>query len=261
LTFLSDKLIALSGIAKALHESNPEMYDQYLAGIWKCQLPGALLWKPRSKIESLQNNKAEYRAPSWSWASVDGQISNKEVVLLTDPDYDIFVNFTTLESSYLDYVDGNSYGQVTAAHLYLRGPVLKARIDFSKLGVWNAAGITAVADPEADFQDLDKEIITKVEFDSAQILEGDRLPNDDGNDIFIIMLRAKYGTHINITKPSTAVVEGLLLHQIGKDEFHRVGWFRMMHNGPSRANALDLARRVEYNKFIESIPKRIVRLK
>ncbi|KAL9576050.1 MAG: hypothetical protein Q9212_007429 [Teloschistes hypoglaucus] len=61
-----DKLMAISAIAKKLY---PE--DTYLAGLWRDELPEQLLW-----TTALGCHRADpWRAPSWSWASVDGRIS------------------------------------------------------------------------------------------------------------------------------------------------------------------------------------------
>ncbi|KAI0382352.1 HET-domain-containing protein [Hypomontagnella monticulosa] len=74
LTYPKDKLVALSGLARdmgtKLRALNPE-YDEYLYGIWKFTMPDSLLWK----VKGPNNTRPlEYRAPSWSWASVDGPI-------------------------------------------------------------------------------------------------------------------------------------------------------------------------------------------
>jgi hypothetical protein len=75
LTIGSDKLIALSGIAK---RQQAELNDQYLAGLWGSFLPSQLLWNVES-CRQIDNSpsvrSSKYRAPSWSWASVDGVIS------------------------------------------------------------------------------------------------------------------------------------------------------------------------------------------
>ncbi|KAF5968968.1 hypothetical protein FBULB1_10481 [Fusarium bulbicola] len=70
LTFVDDKLLAISGVAKALDNIHP--YG-YMAGHW-CEdddeLVKSLCWKrggPGRKA-------AKYRAPSWSWASQDSAI-------------------------------------------------------------------------------------------------------------------------------------------------------------------------------------------
>jgi hypothetical protein len=65
-----DRVMAFSGIARALGESH-SIEDQYVAGMWRCKLPQSLLWfrfSPRESRRSLEG----YKAPSWSWMSVDG---------------------------------------------------------------------------------------------------------------------------------------------------------------------------------------------
>ncbi|KAK6956676.1 hypothetical protein Daesc_001955 [Daldinia eschscholtzii] len=74
LTLPSDKLVALSGLAKrmgnAMKSSGLSDYT-YLAGLWKHTLPETLLWIPKTNCRRVPS----YRAPSWSWASLDGDVS------------------------------------------------------------------------------------------------------------------------------------------------------------------------------------------
>jgi hypothetical protein len=75
LTFSSDKLVALSGIAQAIRlQSN----DEYVVGMWRSKLEEQLCWKLRYNGQ-VKNSKeiVPYRAPTWSWASVDGVIDFK----------------------------------------------------------------------------------------------------------------------------------------------------------------------------------------
>ena len=62
LTFEMDVLSALSGLASLLHTATG---DQYLAGIWRRDLPAALQWVP----ESPDWRSTTYLAPTWSWAA------------------------------------------------------------------------------------------------------------------------------------------------------------------------------------------------
>lgn len=62
LTFEKDVLPALSGLASLVHTATG---DQYLAGIWSCDILSALQWVP----EGLDWRSSTYLAPSWSWAS------------------------------------------------------------------------------------------------------------------------------------------------------------------------------------------------
>lgn len=74
LTRTSDKLPALAGLARLIQDFSD---DKYFAGLWQSQLLQQILWKHLGKIV---NGRREYprpphfRAPSWTWASVDGKV-------------------------------------------------------------------------------------------------------------------------------------------------------------------------------------------
>jgi hypothetical protein len=65
----SDRLCAISGIAT---EVGQKANITYLAGIWREQFPITLLWEVTSPLKP---RPSRYRAPSWSWAAVDGTIA------------------------------------------------------------------------------------------------------------------------------------------------------------------------------------------
>lgn len=72
LTYSKDKLVAISGIAKVAAE---ETGDQYLAGLWKRNIESQLLWTRAAMNRQGRPPSCDpYRAPSWSWASIDGAI-------------------------------------------------------------------------------------------------------------------------------------------------------------------------------------------
>ena len=74
LTKPEDKLIALSGLAQRVAAITN---DLYLAGMWRHHLQSQLMWvvqdprKTRFAVPALPEHP-HYRAPSWSWASIDG---------------------------------------------------------------------------------------------------------------------------------------------------------------------------------------------
>ncbi|KAL9051123.1 MAG: hypothetical protein Q9206_004814 [Seirophora lacunosa] len=71
LTKVSDKLVALAGLANEFHERIPD--DSYVAGMWRSTMPRSLLWEAwRGPV----GRKLEV-APSWSWASINGQIQKE----------------------------------------------------------------------------------------------------------------------------------------------------------------------------------------
>ena len=92
LTKSKDKLRAIGGIAELYHLKTG---DQYCAGLWRSHLAEELLWKvfhPRADFSSMIAEsrdpttisrpsitllpRPKYRAPTWSWASVDGTVAN-----------------------------------------------------------------------------------------------------------------------------------------------------------------------------------------
>jgi len=68
LTKEEDKLIAISGIANAIHRI---IGGFHFAGLWSHCLTRGLLWIRQSEQLTFP---ARRRAPSWSWASVDGPV-------------------------------------------------------------------------------------------------------------------------------------------------------------------------------------------
>ncbi|OGM47184.1 hypothetical protein ABOM_003946 [Aspergillus bombycis] len=70
ITHQSDRFPALSGVADAIAQTSK---DVYLAGIWRKGLVEGLLWCAMNREEPLQK-PTSYRAPSWSWASVEGHV-------------------------------------------------------------------------------------------------------------------------------------------------------------------------------------------
>jgi hypothetical protein len=69
LTRMSDRLIALQGLASQIETATGR---RYCAGLWiDSSLPSSLLWSAASPKHP---RPQEYRAPTWSWASIDGPI-------------------------------------------------------------------------------------------------------------------------------------------------------------------------------------------
>jgi hypothetical protein len=75
LTFGTDKLVAISAVARRFQNVNLE--SKYLAGFWSQDLAVQLLWSTaRMQLKSKPiKRQTEYRAPTWPpLASVDGRI-------------------------------------------------------------------------------------------------------------------------------------------------------------------------------------------
>lgn len=70
-TFKSDLLPAVSGLAKKFQQAYAAE-DEYIAGLWRQDLPQGLLWLVNSSSET--SKALDYWAPSWSWASIAGTV-------------------------------------------------------------------------------------------------------------------------------------------------------------------------------------------
>ncbi|KAJ2897757.1 hypothetical protein MKZ38_004380 [Zalerion maritima] len=118
LTKESDRLMAFSGIAQAFGESHG-ITDDYLAGLWRCQLPTALCWYAKGSPTS---RSLKYKAPSWTWASIDGPFYTRLS----------YVNLPTcasIERVLLHHVDEKQItGPVKGGAIKLRGHLIGPRV-------------------------------------------------------------------------------------------------------------------------------------
>ncbi len=72
LTRDSDKLVAISGLAQ---KAQQETGDDYVWGLWRRDLEAQLCWTLKDKSKGSYAGPLQSRAPSWSWASVNGPIN------------------------------------------------------------------------------------------------------------------------------------------------------------------------------------------
>ncbi|KAI4208923.1 MAG: hypothetical protein LQ351_008096 [Letrouitia transgressa] len=72
LTYSKDKLVAFLGVTKRMMQART---DHYAAGMWRKSIVYDLAWWRLSEDrEAFPISNTSWRAPSWSWASVDGEI-------------------------------------------------------------------------------------------------------------------------------------------------------------------------------------------
>lgn len=133
LAFGSDRMPALSGIAGQIRL--PQM-GRYLAGIWEGSLPHGLLWVAFPGIigrKGVRTRPKEYRAPTWSWASVDAEIRIPNPSDGQEEQYPCQV----LEGE-CTLVSKDPHGQVAGGHLLIAAPAFRATFRYSnRKGGWN----------------------------------------------------------------------------------------------------------------------------
>lgn len=130
MSFPSDKLIAIAGLAEKMQATTKE---PYLAGLWHNDfLAQSLLWfVPASKqtdgrrsVRYPSLGEAGYRAPSFSWASIDGSIT----WISPAPCDKVLLNIT---DAYANPAGDNPVGAVESAAIFAQGTLLPVRVDIA----------------------------------------------------------------------------------------------------------------------------------
>ncbi|KAK0106224.1 hypothetical protein ONS96_003867 [Cadophora gregata f. sp. sojae] len=197
LTFSNDKLVAISGIASIVGTC---IQDEYYAGLWRHDMPRALLWSPYEeetlpKAPHKSSLPPIYRAPSWSWAAVESPISCFlcRERLPNPPIAEVLDVGTKL-------VGEDVYGQVSEGRLVIRGPVKRAVVGV-KSEVWPEQ-------PLLRMEGWEEGDITHGVFDLEWL--------DEGTEVWCLQITAAYG---------------LMLVKVGGEEdvFSRIGVFHLRH--------------------------------
>lgn len=190
LTVTTDKLPAIAGVAAQYSET---FGSGYLAGLWDFDLISELMWcSTRSDI----TRPVVQRAPSWSWAAVDGEIHHNWCPTALDSGSPRIINCTTAPTS-----RSSPFGSVEPQQCMLRLRGYLAEVywyrDRKRLYPWKPDA--------ADFQDLPE--IGRSQADALEV--------------------STHGTGI---KAWALLIQndpyrGLLLVHVDGDKFRRVGIF------------------------------------
>ncbi|KAH7164682.1 heterokaryon incompatibility protein-domain-containing protein [Fusarium sp. MPI-SDFR-AT-0072] len=142
LTFESDRLVAFAGIASFYQSHATIKANSYLAGIWRHVLLQDLLWtiSEGRKVSPPQN----YRAPSWSWASVEPAPDTKKKFLIGSKEINIKLSETeqpwvctaTVTEASVETM-GSEFGSVSSGYIVLQGPLIKARLSMKMIDLSN----------------------------------------------------------------------------------------------------------------------------
>ncbi|KAK4495030.1 hypothetical protein PRZ48_013357 [Zasmidium cellare] len=121
LTKKEDKLIALAGIAKKMTD---QLDDEYVAGMWRRSLPWELTWSvdhPDVQIGERPRRATDYRAPSFSWASIDGPVSPSGI--------DGTRPLTNVLDVIMEYVTDDNTGLIKSGSLVLECQLQKLSLE------------------------------------------------------------------------------------------------------------------------------------
>jgi hypothetical protein len=123
-TLHSDKLVALAGLAMYF---SPILGPDYFSGLWGRLFLQQLCWQSPSNTIFL-DHPPQYRAPSWSWASIDGPLYFRTYLPNSYQPYrcELVECKTTLKSTSLQH------GEVTGGYLKLRAVLRKGLFHATK---------------------------------------------------------------------------------------------------------------------------------
>ncbi len=199
LTYTSDKLLALTGLAKQYMARNRLHAADYLVGMWKPQLPHALLWRVEQG-----RRPTRYRAPTWAWASIDGEVKY--------PEPSTSARETCIEVISLDMKYGPSsdnFGIVESGKMKVRGFMARGLLRRTH-DYWGSTPCVVHC--------------TKAQVELANASFDDRLPklSDASSGMLCEMLEIYLLPVIDVVDR----VEGLILcANMKKGEFRRIGCF------------------------------------
>ena len=142
LSFGQDKLPAVSGPTRLVARSTK---SRYIAGLWECGLCFGLCWRVDAPAPPLPTQE-EYRAPSFSWASLDSPVS-------WEPDiynHEIPPPLFTVLSLDSEPATSDRFGRVSQAALKVKGRFKQFQVRPSKYD-WEIHGPITSDDPNAYF--------------------------------------------------------------------------------------------------------------
>jgi hypothetical protein len=121
LTNESDKEAAISGVTTLM---GGKLNDTCIAGLWKKNLPLELLWCIGNN--EVANRPKEYRAPSWSWLSINGTVSTR--VIHSNIIWRKF--FAVVEDIQIQRTEAGLLAPIKHGHIQLRGCLREAAWEY-----------------------------------------------------------------------------------------------------------------------------------
>ncbi|KIL87170.1 hypothetical protein FAVG1_09724 [Fusarium avenaceum] len=203
LTHASDKLPAISGLARIYVE---QLSDEYVAGLWRSYLVKGLMW------DGMNCRRAGgYKAPSWSWASIDGGFC------YVNPEED--VDLAEVVDFKVTLKGANPYGQVTDGRVQLQAPIEPVSIDTEN---WDPTNLAICPKLYPTVRVGHREVNARFDFDVS---------NEDGAQEALEMVKSWEGADVfalillrNQTKQGVFLYKGLIIRKVEDgEEYTRLG--------------------------------------
>lgn len=193
LTFVGDKLVAVSGLAKSIQAA---FNIDYCAGLWDWDLEYQLLWGGASSQPRYP--PPSYRAPTWSWASMDGYISMSRY----QEERERWLLVARIVDKYVETQTSDTTAHILGAYIRLSGWLATIRIrrddgpqmnwDVFANGAWSK-------DSHGHYLGLDSDV-----------------PTDQVHALAVLVDKAE-------DQPAAAVFLLLQPTGVGKGQFYKIG--------------------------------------
>ncbi|KAI0130530.1 heterokaryon incompatibility protein-domain-containing protein [Xylariales sp. AK1849] len=192
LRYPEDRLKAIAGIAEKIHCAD---LGDYLAGIFSSELYAQLLWS-RPETQPRLPRPSDYRAPSWSWAAVDGKV-----------EYDMNLTISTPRAT--AEILQCTVSPASELERYTR----------YKAGILRIHGKTALLD--FDVHPRSRTLCVPPKLENLRF-HGDAadLWKRDSVQVCLLQITQEWGS-----------VKGLVLKETEHNGYRRVGYFQMMEHG------------------------------
>lgn len=200
LTVESDKLIACSGLARRTCDQLGVDRSHYVAGLWRANLGVDLLWYSEGT-----SMRVPGRAPTWSWASVNGAISHFDDRGTYGRTVLEYTSVLAVEVSH----DGNPFGQIKGGQLRIQGPL-------AHWPLWDQG----MEDETLQSQSTLKSFPTRSESHRLQVKwDDDKMEGEKERFAYFLLMKAQ------LLSGKPAQCSGLILHPTGtkRGRYQRAG--------------------------------------
>lgn len=209
----TDRLIAISGLARAIHH---KIGVDYKAGLWDFHFERQLMWKVKDTSSTKRASSAV--APSWSWASVIGAVKYNYSVWTEDAKNKTSVTFVKKGAPHVD--DPSPFGTFKsgeANNLIMKGQLVR--------------GVVGIHRPELGRTGAKQQRISGAVLDTLDV---------DEAETYALLLAEDPGINGD-SKTLTKLLGrmdlcGLLLLPTGRKtgEFRRCGMFVVQHGDDTK---------------------------
>jgi hypothetical protein len=207
-TFAQDKLVAFAGLAAMWAKASN---DEYLAGLWRSRLPKDLLWyTPYPRID---NERLMYVAPSWSWASIDG-----EATWLHKHEATFLLPLAEIMKVDIELASSNPFGQVKSASMILTGQLAR--------GQWHSSGDNVHIQVSSELENI---VNMEVYWDKPKNVQLNDPCFREAFLYFLPIIRESTTGGATTMAGSVRTIQGLVLQRVRTESltFKRLGVFRV----------------------------------